>query len=606
MTTLFDVEQSLGRARWVIPQTDLSSIEQVVRTYDVPEVIARLLVSRGIPADKISSFLSPTLKKDFPDPFSLKGMKEVAEDLAQAIASSRKIAVFGDFDVDGAVSSALLCRFFRYFGMEVPVYIPDRLSEGYGPNVEALKKLKAQGAEIVIMVDCGTTAFEIVKQGVELGLEIIILDHHEAEDQLPAAKHVINPKRKDDFSGLDMMAACGVAFMTCVAINNKLREQGYYEKNKKPEAPVKDWLDIVALATICDMVPLTGVNRLLVRGGFGQMENTKNVGLRALMEVSGVKGAPTPYHAGFAFGPRINAGGRIHKADLGAKLLCTDDAEEAKNIAWTLNDCNDTRKGMQVEMERDAINMAEDQGLDKNPVIVVAHEEWHPGLVGLVAGRLKDKYGKPACVVAFTPNMDGVLEGRGSGRSVPGIHIAQAFIDARNEGLLEKGGGHAMAGGFTVVPDKLEALKEFLYAHIAKQAQSKKPNIETLIEGVLTVQGLRTDFVKMIEDNVGPFGQGFDEPMFALNNVRIHSADIVGGSHVRVLVSDWEGGARLKAVAFRAVGTELGDALLKEGRKAFHLAGYLKINSWQGRESVEMHIRDAAFAIMAESQKLAG
>jgi single-stranded-DNA-specific exonuclease len=354
---------------------------------------------------------------------------------------------------------------------------------------------------------------------------------------------------------------------------------------------LKDWPDLVALGTVCDMVPLTRVNRLFVRLGFAEMAKRKNPGLKALLEVAKVTNDPDIYHAGFIIGPRINAGGRIHKPDLGAQLLATEDPEEAKNIAWLLNDCNDKRREMQAEMERAAINKVEDLGLHQYPVVIVDDAEWHPGLAGLVAGRLKEKYGKPACVVTYANG-----EGKGSGRSVPGIHIAQAFIDARLAGLLDKGGGHAMAGGFTIKTEKLEEFRQFMQAHITAQGKAAQANVQNRLDGIITVQGVRTDFVRMIQNQVGPFGQDHPEPLFLLSGVRIHTVDVMKESHLRLLVSDWEGGTRIKAVVFRAVGTPLGDALLKQGRQPFHLCGHLKINEWQGRESVEFHIKDAAFA----------
>lgn len=598
--SLFNIQQSLMRSRWVMPDVELSLIEQIARKHGLPEPVARMLCAREIADGDIPKFLSPTLKNDFPDPFSLTGMRELAEHVSDAIIAKRKISIFGDFDVDGATSSAILHRFLKAYGVEAPIYIPDRLTEGYGPNTEALQKLKADGAEIVFLLDCGTTAFDIVAEGKAMGLEIIILDHHEAEEKLPDAKYIINPKRKDDASGLTMLAACGVTFLTCVAINNRLKE-----KTAQAEPDLKNFLDLVALGTVCDMVPLKGANRLFVKTGFEVLAARKNPGIRALLETAKVNSAPDVFTAGFVLGPRINAGSRVHKADLGAQLLSTDDAEEAKNIAWTLHDCNEKRKEIQAQMEFEAIQKVETGGLDQFPAIVVDDESWHPGLAGLVAGRLKEKYGKPACVITYTDN--GKKEGKGSGRSVPGINIAKIFIDARHEGLLEKGGGHAMAGGFTVLPENITAFREFVYEQVKKQAASLTANSESLIDGVLSVRGLRADFVKMIRDSVGPFGQEHPEPLFVINNVRIHSADVVGSSHVRVLAGDWEGGTRLKAVAFRAVDTPLGDALLKQGRRPFHLCGTLKINEWQGRESVEMHIKDAAFAmdIQEEEKKTA-
>lgn len=598
---VLNVENSLMQARWIVVPAQQDVVEQVARKYGLPEIIARMLTARQVPADQVEAFLYPRLSRDFPDPASMAGMEVMAADIAKAIADKRKIAVFGDFDVDGATSTAILIRFLRHCGIDAPFYIPDRLEEGYGPNENALRKLKEQGAEIVILCDCGITAHEVIKAGRDMGLEIVVFDHHEAEEKLPPANHVINPKRKDDTSGLTMLAACGVTFLACVATNKALRDMKFFEKAEVAEAPLKDWLDIVALGTVCDMVPLTGANRLFVRHGLTQMEKTGNAGLRALLEVSGVKGTPSPYHMGFALGPRINAGSRVHQADLGAKLLSTDDPEEAKNIAWMLNDCNDKRKEIQAEMSDHAIGIVEAQGLDQQPVIFVGHKDWHPGLSGLVAGRLKEKYGKPAVVVTYAPGENNALEGRGSGRSVPGIHMGAAFIDARNEGLLLKGGGHAMAAGFTVLPEQENDFRDFLFAHIQKQMSGEAAVSETVIDGVLSVRGVQLDFVKLIQDHMGPFGQGHEEPLFTLPSVRLHMVDVVGKDHVRCQVSDWEGGPRIKAVAFRAKDTPLGEALLTQSRDTpFHLTGYFKINEWQGRESAEMHIQDAAFAIGQE------
>lgn len=591
---------SLNKAHWVRPDVDLGAVERVARAHDLPETIARMLLQRGVAQDDIPGFLKPTLREHFPDPFLMADMKGLAEFVAEAIQAGRQIAIFGDFDVDGATSSALLYRFLKHCGCDAPIYIPDRLTEGYGPNIEALRALKEGGAEIVFLLDCGTTAFDVVQAGFEMGLEILILDHHEAETDLPQARYVVNPKRKDDQSGLEMLAAVGVTFLTCVAINKVLREAGFFAGD---EAPLKNWLDIVALGTVCDMVPLTGVNRLLVRQGFTQMQNSGNVGLNALIEVAGINGAIEPYHAGFVLGPRINAGSRVHKSDTGAKLLSCDDPAAAKDMAWLLNDCNAKRKALQEDMERAAIHQVEDQGLDQNPLIFVSSEGWHTGLSGLVAGRLKEKYGKPACVVAFVKNERGQVEGRGSGRSVPAVHLAQAFIDARNEGIIEKGGGHAMAGGFTVARDRLDDFEAFLQQHVAGQVQSGHSKVETVVDGLLTVRGAKTDLVRLVQDSIGPFGQEHPEPLFLFQNVRVHSADVVGGAHIRVMISDWEGGSRIKAMAFRALGTPLGDAFLKQGRAAFHVLGTLKIDNWGGQDKVEMHIKDAAFVTEELAEK---
>lgn len=594
MSKIFQ-DSSLNLSRWVLPDAPLDQVDLYARQHDLPEIVARLLVQRGVAPQDVSSFLNPTLKNDFPSPFSLKGMGDMAEDVAIAIERGRKFAIFGDFDVDGATSSSVLRRFLKAVGVDAPIYIPDRLSEGYGPNIDALRKLKEQGADVLMMLDCGTTAFDVVKAGTDLGLKIIILDHHESEGRLPECWHVINPKRKDDESGLDMLAAVGVTFMACVAINSRLRDRGFYSQNNMQEPNIKALLDVVALGTVCDMVPLVGVNRLFVKAGFAIPYERMNVGIRALMETAKIHPPMSTYDCGFILGPRINAGGRIHKADLGAILLSSDDAEECKNIAWTLHDCNEQRKAIQLEMEEQAIAQVEQQGLQENAMILIDDEAWHPGLSGLVAGRIKDKYNKPTCVVTYAYDLSGRKEGRGSGRSIAGVHIAQSFIDARNADLLEKGGGHAMAGGFTVLPEKLDEFREFLNNHIKKQLESTEINVETLVDGVLAIRGANVELVNILQNHIGPFGQEHAEPLFAFENVRIHNADVLGGAHVRVMIGDWEGGSRIKAMAFRAVGTPLGDALLNAGTRAFNILGHLKINEWQGKTSVEMHISDAAY-----------
>ena len=595
-SVVLKVEKSLKQSRWVFPATSEQDVARIVQSHDMPEFVARLLSLRGVDADAVQSYLFPTLRDHFPDPMGMAGMRDFAEELAQAIIDGVPIGILADFDVDGATSSSILKRFFRHFGQDVPVYIPDRLCEGYGPSAEGFQALKDAGAQFVLVVDCGITAFEPVQAGRDMGLTVAVLDHHEPEGDLPAAHHVINPKRKDDESGLEMLAACGVAFMVCVAVNTVLREKGFYNGDRS-EPNLKGWMDIVALGTVCDMVPLTGVNRLFVRTGFEQMAYMANPGIKALCEVANIQTAPTAQHAGWSLGPRINAGSRVHRSDLGSKLLSTDDLEEARSIAWTLEDCNKERKEIQSTMMDEAVAKIEAEGLKDDPIIVVGDEGWHSGLSGLVAGRLKERYGKPAICVTYVENQDGVLEGRGSGRSVPGFSMADAFIEARQQGLLLKGGGHAMAGGFTMVPDQLRAFRDFLIQNVKKQLEEHDPTPEILIDAIATVQGARADFVKLVTRQVGPFGVGNPEPLFALAHVKIRSVDILKEKHIRLQLSDWEGTGWMKAMLFGGVGTELGDSILKDKGKPFHFAGQFQINEWQGRESVEFHITDGALVM---------
>lgn len=593
---LFDVEHSFMASRWVARDAPIEQVERAARQHDLPEAVARLLLTRGIKPEDITDFLKPTLKNNLPSPFFMQDMEPMADYICAAIQDKKSFAIFGDFDVDGATSSALLKRFLKMCGFDAPVYIPDRLLEGYGPNIEAFKKLASQGAQIIFILDCGSTSFETIRQGRELGLEFIILDHHQTEGHLPEARFMINPKRHDDGSGLDMLAACGVTFMACIAINNKLRSAEYYAQRNIPEPDLRSLLDLVALGTVCDMVPLTSINRLFVKQGFQQIQQTKNTGLLALIETARITGEVGTYHAGFVLGPRINAGGRIQKSDLGAILLSTDDHEEAVNIAWKLSDCNDQRKEIQIQMESEAFAKIEKLGLDQGAVIIVGDESWHPGLSGLVAGKIKDRYGKPACVITYTKSAEGVMEGRGSGRSIPGINMGRAFMDAVEAGLIPKGGGHAMAGGFTLYPEQLDAFSAFIQENVAGQADGKIQLPEMEIDGILTISGAaKIELTELLEREVGPFGQDFPEPLFAFKKVQVHAPTIRGGSHISVMLSDAEGGTRIKAMAFGAVGTELGNALLGSNQKLFNIIGHLKINEWQGRRSAELHIKDGSY-----------
>ncbi len=598
MSTVLKVERSVLDARWVFPEASNDIIQRMMVDFSMPEIIARLLVARKVDPENIDSFLYPRLNRDFPDPFKMADMENFSKWMAGAILKGKKIAAFCDFDVDGSTSAALMKKFFRHLGLDIPLYIPDRMTEGYGPNTKALHTLKNQGAEIILMADCGTTAFDVIAEGRAIGLDICVFDHHEQGETLPDATWVINPKRRDDTSGFGMLAAVGVTFLACVAINRALREANYFSERNISDAPLKEWLDLVGLGTVCDMVPLTGPNRLLVRAGFQQMAQKKNIGLKALCEVGGIKKDPTPEDAGFVLGPRINAGSRVHQADLGAKLLSCENAEDAKNLAWTLNDCNAKRRSIQADMMREADDMIEKRGLIDKPLIMVADESWHVGLNGLVAGQIKEKYGKPACCIAFAHGMTGELEGRGSGRSVAGFNMAALFMAAKDAGLVIKGGGHAMAAGFTVMPDKIEELDLFFQSEAKKIAGGANLISEENVDGIASIRGVRPDFVKLLQDNVGPFGQENPEPRFVLPSVRIVMSDIVGESHVRVQITDAEGGGRMKAVAFRAVGTPLGDILLSsKGGRLLHLLGQFKINHWNGNDSVEFLIDDASDSV---------
>ncbi|MBT7944093.1 MAG: single-stranded-DNA-specific exonuclease RecJ, partial [Alphaproteobacteria bacterium] len=581
------VETSLMGKRWLTRGADDRQSLAMAQRYGLPDVVAKALCARGVGLDDVDGFLNPTLRDLMPDPSRLQDMDSASERLARAIMQGEVIGIFGDYDVDGATSSALLRRFFDAVGGRSETYIPDRLTEGYGPNTPALLKLKERGAGIVVTVDCGTSSHEPISAAEEAGLDTIVVDHHVAEAKLSPALALINPNRLDDDSGQGQLAAVGVAFLLVVAVNRALRGAGWFEA--RPEPDLTQWLDIVALGTVCDVVPLTGLNRALVAQGLKIMGRRRNPGLCALADVAGMKEAPGTYHAGFLLGPRINAGGRIGAPDLGARLLGTDDAAEAQEIAERLDTLNLERREIEARVQEAAIEDVEKLGEDAGPIIIAAGVGWHPGVIGIVAGRLKDRYNRPACVVA----LDGETgQGTGSGRSVSGVDLGAAIIAATQAGLLVKGGGHKMAGGFTVEIDKLPELQAFLNERVAADVKEGGIRPSLYLDGAMKAKAANMGLLETLAQ-VGPFGSGNPEPRFVIPSATLSYAAVVGERHVRGFISN-EGGGRLAAIAFNCVDTPLGQALLKTDGAPLHIAGRVRANTWQGRTSPQLQIDDAA------------
>lgn len=556
---------------------------------ELPDLIGQLLAARGQTLESAASYLEPRLRDLMPDPASFRDMDKAASRLADAILNGEQIAIFGDYDVDGATSTALLTRFLRAVGAKPPqLYVPDRLKEGYGPNIAAMEQLKGQGAQVVVTVDCGITAFAPLEAAQNLGLDVVVVDHHVAEPRLPAAHAVVNPNRLDESGGHGQLAAVGVAFLTIVAINRALRQRGAYS-DARPEPDLLQWLDIVALGTVADVVPLTGINRALVAQGLKVMGGRKNPGLVALSDVARINEKPSAYHAGFLLGPRVNAGGRVGRSDLGARLLSTDDVVEARSIAAELDALNTERRSIETHVLDAAIAAAEAQAAESPYLIFVAGRDWHPGVIGIVAGRLKERYQRPACVVAI---VDGV--GKGSGRSVAGLHLGNAIIAAREAGILEKGGGHAMAAGFEIAEERLADLRKFLSGRFDGDMKGERLIPVLDLDAALQPRAATTEFVTSLE-RMGPFGAGNAEPRFVIPNVRLAFADLVGGAHLRLQIEGADG-TRLKAIAFRAAETELGVLLTTTKGQRLHLAGHLRRDTWQGRDSVQLVVEDAALA----------
>ncbi|MGE3935713.1 MAG: single-stranded-DNA-specific exonuclease RecJ [Rhodospirillaceae bacterium] len=586
------VERSATGRRWKARLADERTALAIGQAHGLSDIVCRVIAGRGVGCDDVERFLKPTLRDLLPDPSHLLGMDAAVERLVRAIVDGETIAVFGDYDVDGATSAALLVRFFAAIGRPLLVHIPDRMREGYGPNAPALLELRRRGATVAVTVDCGTLAYAPLAAAADAGLDVIVVDHHVAEPALPSAVAVVNPNRVDETSPHRHLAAVGVTFLLVVALNRALRRDFWYgEGHAEPD--LRQWLDLVALGTVCDVVPLAGVNRALVAQGIAVMAGRGNPGLAALADIAGLRERPTAHHLGYILGPRVNAGGRVGQADLGVRLLTTADPAEAMALAARLDGFNRDRQAIEAGVLHHAFAQVEAAGDDGAPIVVAAGEGWHPGVIGIVAGRLRERYQRPACVVALA---DGV--GKGSGRSVPGVRLGAAVVAAHQAGLLAAGGGHDMAAGFTVAAERLEDFRAFLADHVARQ-QGGTPAMPSLsIDGALA-PGAVTAALCQDLDRCGPYGAGNPRPRFVLADVTLVKPEWIGGGgdHLRCLVAGGAGGARVKAVAFRSAGQPLGRLLAEAGGRPVHLAGHLQRQTWQGRESVDFIIDDAALAV---------
>ncbi len=583
------ISKSLNGRRWRLKRCDDRVAMALAQRLNIPEIVGRILSIRGVGLDEASQFLEPTLRDLLPDPSSFLDMDVACSRVANAIKNGEKVAVFGDYDVDGATSSALLLRLFGALGADLTLYIPDRIKEGYGPNAPALLKLKEAGVSVVITVDCGTSSFEPLEAAKKAGLDVIVLDHHKADARLPAATAVVNPNRLDETGLYGQLAAVGLVFLFAVGLNRFLRKSGFYQDKMEPN--LLQWLDIVALGTVCDVVPLVGVNRALVAQGLKVMGCRSKIGITALADISGVDDVPGTYHAGFILGPRINAGGRVGASDLGARLLSTENKVEAEEISGRLNELNKERQEIEARVLEEALECAEQSGgkVANSPFIMVVGKGWHPGVIGIVASRLKERYNRPACVVA----VDGDV-GHGSARSISGIDLGAAVISATQSGLLVKGGGHAMAAGFTVKISKLDALEISLMERMADGLEGIGGAPSLSLDGSLRVEAAQ---MRLLEDlaKLEPFGSGNEEPRFVFPNAKILRANPVGAdqSHLRCKIGG-DGKGQLNAIAFRCMDTDLGQALVNHDGAPFHITGRLRVNTWQGVSSPQLMIDDAA------------
>ncbi len=583
------VERSAGGRRWVdrLDKAAHQTAIAIAQQHDISEILAQVAAGRGVGPDDVASFLDPSLRDLLPDPSTLAGMDAAAERLADAVQSGERIAIFGDYDVDGATSAALLARFLRENGIDPLIHIPDRITEGYGPNTQAITALKKAGASLLVTVDCGSTSHEALSHAKALDLDTVVIDHHQIGVELPPAVAVVNPNRQDDLSGQGHLAAVGVVFLALVAVNRVLRRRGWYAGRREPN--LLDWLDLVALGTVADVVPLVGLNRAYVRKGLIALRSRQCLGLSALADAARLSEAPDTYHLGFLLGPRINAGGRIGDAALGVRLLLSRDPDEAAAIAANLDRLNRERQEIEAAIVAEAMAMveADPQAEDRALTLVHSDADWHPGVVGLVAARLKERFSKPAFAIAFGPEGTGT----GSARSIAGVDIGAAVRAAVEEGLALKGGGHAMAAGLTVERGRIGALTAFLDSALG-EAVARADSRRLEVDGLLTASGAGVDLVRSLEA-AGPYGSGNPQPVFAFPAHRLSFAEATEQGHVRCSFASPDGG-RLKSIAFRAAGTALGDALLSGRQDTLHAAGTLRIDRWGGRETVQLHLRDVA------------
>jgi single-stranded-DNA-specific exonuclease len=566
-----------------------SRAQAIAQRFQLPEMLARVLAGRDVAIEDVPDFLDPTIRKLMPDPFTLTQMEAAAKRIADAAMRGEKVAVFGDYDVDGATSAALLAWHLRHCGLDPLIHIPDRLFEGYGPNVEAVRMLAGKGATLLVAVDCGTTSLEPLAEAKRLGMSVVVIDHHQCGEGLPEVDALVNPNRPDDLSGLGYLAAVGLTLITLVAVNRELRARSFWT-GEMPEPDLLGTLHHVALGTVADVAPLIGLNRAFVAKGLIAMRRRDHVGHTALMDVSRLNGPPEAWHLGFMLGPRINAGGRIGRADLGVRLLLEGDVSEAARIAAELDRLNTERRVIEqaAEAQAEAEALASLGLEDKGSVIVTASEGWHPGVVGLVASRLKEKFGRPVFSIALEPGGTGT----GSGRSISGVDLGRAVRRAVVDGVLLKGGGHAMAAGVTMLKEKLADFRAYMENALAHDvAQSRHVN-ELFIDGAVTARGATPELVTML-NRAGPFGSSNPEPVLALPSHQLIFADEVGQSHFRVRFKSGDG-AIIDGMAFRSVGQKLGNALAQQRDQLIHVAGSLFIDRYQGSERVRLRVLDIA------------
>ncbi len=574
---------SVTGKNWILKKFDQEKIIYIKDNYSLDEITAKLLVLRNIKNDDINSFLNPSIKNFLPNPNILIDMEKSSSRTIKAIENKEKIGVFGDYDVDGASSTALLGRYFNELNLSYEIYVPDRKTEGYGPSVKGFKELIEKDVRIIFTVDCGTLSFEAIEFAKNKNIDVIVLDHHQSEINLPKAYSIINPNRIDDKSDLKYLCAAGVTFMFLVSINRHLRLIKWFQKNSKDEPNLINYLDLVSLGTVCDVVPLVGLNRAIVKQGLKILKEKKNLGLKTLLDVCKVESNPSIYHLGYILGPRINAGGRVGKSSHGANLLLNSNAKEVFKLATELDSYNKERQHLEKSLTEKILNEA--KNYTKDPVLILQGENWHEGIIGIVASRIKEKFNKPTIIISITGDI-----GKASARSIVGFDIGSIIIAAAQEKILIKGGGHKMAGGFSINKSNIERFKEFVTNKFKKINKVLTQQTTLFLDCKIAPSAINLEFYDKI-NVLSPFGSGNPEPKFIVEDLRPVNSKIVGERHIKSILISSEG-TNIRTIAFNATDSELGAYLLKKDNRKFNIAGKLSLNEWRGEKNVEFIIDD--------------
>ena len=574
---------SVTGKNWILKKFDYNDVKKYTEEYSLNEIVAKLLAIRKKNIQNINFYINPTIKNLLPNPFKLKSMSAAIERTIQGINKNEIIGIFGDYDVDGATSSALLSIYFKSIKQKIHTYIPDRKKEGYGPSVESFKKLINLGVNIIFTVDCGTSSFEPIDIAKENNVDVIVLDHHQTQIKIPNACAIVNPNRLDDNSGLNYLCAAGVCFIFLVALNKKLREIDWFKKNGIEEPNILSFLDLVSLGTVCDVVPLVGLNRAFVKQGLKVLKRRSNLGLKTLYDMCKINSQPTTYDLGFVLGPRINAGGRVGKASHGLELLLCSDPQKAYKIASDLNVSNQERKSIEYILTEKVLK--EVRKFHNHPVLVLSGENWHEGVIGIVASRIKDKFNKPTFLISLNKN-----QGKGSARSIFGFDVGTQIIKAVQLGIIQKGGGHKMAGGFSITKENIDSFRDQLIKDYEKLKLNAFENENLYIDTILAPSAINIDFYENL-NALSPFGSGNNEPKFIIENLKVVKSDIIAENHIKSILLGKDGSI-IKTFTWNAVNTPLEPFLNRDNKKIFNISGKLRLNEWRGNKNIEFVIED--------------